>query len=450
MKKHVTTDLLIVGGGVTGAACAFAALYTNIKNITLVEMGGKYGAVNTAPQNNSQTLHDGSIETNYSPEKAAKVAQATNLLVKYLHDYASNDVFSVGQKMVIAVGPEEVAELRTRFEAIKHIYPGLELLDRKQIWFREPKVIEGRPLEEEIIAVADSDGYTIDFQKLSESFIHQASKSGRLSQYKNTKIVSVSEKTDDGYVLTDQHGNTYTAKVVVFATGPHSLLFAKQMGYAKHLGLLPVAGSFFSVPKQSLLRGKVYTMQKPKLPFAAVHGDPEIFDPTTTRFGPTAKVLPMLMRHKYSTVVDFLKVSVPTWAGITTLFGILADKIMALYMLRNLAYDLWVIGKWVFLQDAKKIIPTLKYSDLKYNSGTGGIRPQIVNTETGNLEMGDAKVVGDNVIFSITPSPGASTCLSTALFIIQEVVDFLPEKIKFNQKAWEEDFKTKPEPVELE
>jgi malate dehydrogenase (quinone) len=125
------------------------------------------------------------------------------------------------------------------------------------------------------------------------------------------------------------------------------------------------------------------------------------------------------------------------------------DPIMFNYMIRNLAYDLPVLGKWFFLQDVKKIIPTLKYSDLKYNSGDGGIRPQIVNSETRQLEMGDAQVVGDNVIFNITPSPGASTCLANAYRDAKKIAEFFPGKIIFDDKAWEEDFVVHPEHVEL-
>jgi malate dehydrogenase (quinone) len=447
--KQTNVDVLIVGGGVTGTAFAYVlSHYTSTKSIALIEMGPKLGAVNTDPHNNSQTLHDGSIETNYDAKKAASVFAATNLLVKFLHDYAvQDDVFSIGPKMVIGVGAAEVSEINNQYQQKAPIYGDLQLLDRHQIYAQEPKVIEGRLLDEPIMAISH-EGYTIDFRKLSELFIRVAKESDKLQICMDTEAIKVSDLGEKGYVITDQYGNTFSAKVVVFATGPHSLLFAKELGYAKHLGLLPVAGSFFSVPGQNLLNGKVYTVQKPKLPFAAVHGDPEIFDHKTTRFGPTAKVLPMLIRHKYSTVIEFFKVSVPTYAGIATLVGILADTVMFGYMAKNLLYDLPILGKWFFLKQVQKIIPNLKYSDLKYNSGSGGIRPQIVNTKTMTLEMGDAQVLGRNVIFNVTPSPGASVCLANAYKDAKQVCEFLGAK--FYYRKWEEDHITHPEHVELE
>lgn len=71
------------------------------------------------------------------------------------------------------------------------------------------------------------------------------------------------------------------------------------------LSLLPIAGSFF-LSNQRLLNGKVYTIQKKNLPFAAVHGNAEVHDGGTTRFGPTAEVVPALERGELSTVPDFL------------------------------------------------------------------------------------------------------------------------------------------------
>ena len=51
-------------------------------------------------------------------------------------------------------------------------------------------------------------------------------------------------------------------------------MIAKSLGYGKNLSFLSMAGSFYTAPK--VLNGKVYTIQVPKLPFAAIHGDPEV------------------------------------------------------------------------------------------------------------------------------------------------------------------------------
>jgi len=68
--KTAEFDVLIVGGGVVGTALLYTlSKYTDIKNIGLIEKYSDFGLVNTASYNNSQTLHFGDIETNYSIEK---------------------------------------------------------------------------------------------------------------------------------------------------------------------------------------------------------------------------------------------------------------------------------------------------------------------------------------------------------------------------------------------
>ena len=72
-------------------------------------------------------------------------------------------------------------------------------------------------------------------------------------------------------------------------------MIAKSLGYGKNFAVLSMAGSFYTAPK--VLNGNVYTIQVPKLPFAAIHGDPEVHSDLITRFGPTAKPIFQLERH---------------------------------------------------------------------------------------------------------------------------------------------------------
>ena len=65
------SDVLIVGGGVCGTALLFSlARYSDLNSITLVERYRQVAQVNSKATNNSQTIHCGDIETNYSLEKA--------------------------------------------------------------------------------------------------------------------------------------------------------------------------------------------------------------------------------------------------------------------------------------------------------------------------------------------------------------------------------------------
>lgn len=446
--KRQHFDVILIGGGITNAALAYVLThYTNLgpNSIALFELGGAIGAVNSHSKNNSQTLHDGSAETNYTRDKAILVKRATDIMAMYLETKANQDIYRLGPKMVMGAGDAEVAELLQRFEDFKELYPSMECINGTEIGRREPFVMKGRDPKQPIVALAN-DGYTIDFGKLAESFVEQAMTTGKLSLFMKTGIATI-QKEGDHYVVTDSTGKQYTANVIVSATGAYSLLFAKSLGLAEHLGLIPIGGSFYDTT-QPFLHGKVYTVQRPGLPFAAVHGDPEIHNEGITRFGPTAMVVPMLMQGDWSTMIDFFKASVPNWKGVRTLAGILADPVMSGYMAHNMLYTLPMAGKWFFLQTARKIIPTLQYSDLVFHQGKG-MRPQIVNTLTGKLEMGDAQILGDNAIFNVTPSPGASVSLPNGYRDALKVMEFFKGEYEFNSEKWQEDFSHHPEHVEL-
>lgn len=432
-ESRESYDVLIIGGGIVGTALLYVlSRYTNIPKIALVEKHKEFAMVNSHCNNNSQTLHFGDIETNYSVEKARKVKEAAELVLAYLKKYGEG-MFVKGYKMVLGVGHEEIRELEVRYEEFKSLFPKLKKLSREGIAAIEPNLVNGRNPNEELLALYTEDGYAVNFKKLAESFIQKALEADKtIDIFMNTEVKSI-KREEDGYIL-DTDKNTLKADAVVVAAGPHSLVFAKSLGYGKELGILPVAGNFYCA--KNVLRGKVYMMQIKKMPFAAVHGDPDVNNPDETRFGPTIRVLPLLERHNYRTLIAFLKTSAWNIDGVLSLLKLMGDKDILKYIIKNILYDLPLVGKWFFLRiEVRKIVPSLTAREIKLGRGIGGIRPQVVNIKTKNLEMGEAEIVGDKIIFNITPSPGASVCLKNAENEAQKVVDFLGHKFRFDRKS---------------
>ncbi|HEX2970389.1 MAG TPA: FAD-dependent oxidoreductase, partial [Bacteroidales bacterium] len=406
-------DVLIVGGGVVGTALLYTlSRYTDIGDIGLIEKYDNFGLVNSASTNNSQTLHFGDIETNYTIEKAGSVKRMADMVMRYLENEKLTNkkqrIFSKYNKMVLAVGSFQCDALRKRYIVFRDLFPQLRLIEREEIGILEPRITEGRDPNEEIVAMLTPDGYTVDYRELCHSFVKNSRKiKPDVEIHLNTKLQKINREMDSWTVHTSK--GEIRAKAVIIAAGAHSLMIAKTLGYGKNLSILSMAGSFYTARK--CLNGKVYTIQVEKLPFAAIHGDPEVHNPRVTRFGPTAKPIFRLERRNPKTILEYWKTFGIGLSPVKSLLKIIFDRVLFNYVLINFLYDIPLLGKLLFIKEVRRIVPSIKYSELKFAKGVGGTRPQIVNNTTRKLEMGEAKLTGDKIIFNITPSPGASTCL---------------------------------------
>jgi len=432
-------DLVIVGGGISGASLLYTtAKFTDIDSIALIEKEPEIAAINSHHTNNSQTLHFGDIETNYTLEKAEKVKEGAELLAGYLENHDPNrEMHAKRSKMVLAVGDDEVANLERRYdeEGFGDLFPKLRPIGRDEIADLEPNVVEGRDPGTELLALQTPDGYVVDYGETAQSFVDHARAEPSVDVYTGTAVRDVTP-TVDGYTVETTDGR-FDCDAAVVAAGPQSLQFAKELGYGEDKVLLPVAGSFFLA--DDLLNGKVYTLQMKKLPFAAVHGDADVHDPSVTRFGPTAKLVPTLERGRLSTVPDFFDVFGLNAAAFLSYANVLSDRVLLPYVLRNLVYDVPEVGPRQFLPHVRKVVPGVDLDDIERATGYGGVRPQIVDTSQKSLDMGEAKIVGDDVIFNVTPSPGASTCLKNALRDTKTVLDFLDADYEFDEAAFRAD-----------
>ena len=400
-------DVIVVGAGISGAALFYElARYTNIKNIALLEKYNAPATLNSRASSNSQTIHCGDIETNYTFEKAKKVKANADMVVRYALAQKKSFIHS-HQKMALAVGDEECAYMKKRFDEFKKLYPYMEFWDKKKLKTLEPKVvlgIDGKDRQENLVAMGAKAGQsytTIDFGKMSENLIENA-----LKEKKNACVAYNQEVSK--IVQKDGVFHLYTN------AGAHSLYLAHKMGVGLDKSCWPVAGSFY-ITKQKLLKGKVYTVQNPKLPFAALHGDPDLLANMNTRFGPTALVIPKLERyHGLKSVPEFFEALKFDGQVAKITLGMLKDSVVRNYVLYNYLFEIPFINKRLFVKDVQKIVPSLKASDIAYASGFGGVRPQVVDKKAGALVFGEASINEKGIIFNMTPSPGATSCLGNA------------------------------------
>ncbi len=427
------TDVLIVGGGVCGTALLFVlARYTDLPRLTLVERYPQLAQVNSKATSNSQTIHCGDIETNYTLEKALAVKRTAEMIGRYAAlldpEEAARCVFQT-PKMVLGVGERECAFLRQRFARFSPHFPAMELLDAEAIAVWEPAVAlcDGAPRPEAIAAIGIRDATTaVDYEALSASFVEQARAAlaggGRqLDLQLGTRVQAIHPEGPDPAApesflveLAGSDGRRWVrARQVVVNAGAHSLLMAQRMGFGLEYSCLPVAGSFYFTP--ACLRGKVYTVQNDRLPFAALHGDPDVRVPGQTRFGPTALLLPRLERYVAASFWEFLRVLRLDWAVLAVFWQLFGVADIRTYILRNLLYEVPWLRRRLFLADVRKIVPGLRLEDLRFAEGFGGVRPQLIDKRARRLMLGEVSIPAvPGLTFHVTPSPGGTCCLGIA------------------------------------
>ena len=431
-EKHY--EVIIIGGGITGSALAYVlAEFSGIKNIALLEKYEGLATLNSKASANSQTIHCGDIETNYDLQKATEVKRKADMIVKYCqkHGYENKFLFQ-GQKMALGVGESEVELIKERFEKFKELYPYLQLFDKEELKKIEPKLVfDGRGEEraEDIVAMGVQSGVytTIDYGAMANSFVQNAKNvEGKTCDlYLNTEVQNITKVGDKFYIRTANR-LSLSADFVVVDAGAHSLWLAHKMGLGQDLSTICIAGSFY-LTKQKLLNGKVYMMQNPKLPFAALHGDPDLLADGCTRFGPTALTMPKLERYKgCRSVPEFFQslnfdmdVAKVIWQN----FG---DSEVRDFLIRNIGFEIPILGKKLFVKNARKIIPSIREEDIYYAKGFGGVRPQVISHSQKKLILGEARI-GENpgIIFNMTPSPGATSCLGNALRDAKSACEYL-------------------------
>lgn len=431
-EKHY--DVIIIGGGITGSALAYVlAEFSGIKNIALLEKYEGLATLNSKASANSQTIHCGDIETNYDLQKATEVKRKADMIVKYCqkHGYENKFLFQ-GQKMALGVGESEVELIKERFEKFKELYPYLQLFDKEELKKIEPKLIfdeRGEERAEDIVAMGVQSGVytTIDYGAMANSFVQNAKNvEGKTCDlYLNTEVQNITKVGDKLYIRTANR-LSLSADFVVVDAGAHSLWLAHKMGLGQDLSTICIAGSFY-LTKQKLLNGKVYMVQNPKLPFAALHGDPDLLADGCTRFGPTALTMPKLERYKgCRSVPEFFQslnfdmdVAKVIWQN----FG---DSEVRAFLIRNIGFEIPILGKKLFVKNARKIIPSIREEDIYYAKGFGGVRPQVISHSQKKLLLGEARI-GENpgIIFNMTPSPGATSCLGNALRDAKSACEYL-------------------------
>jgi len=392
-------DQIIIGAGIVGISLGLAILEQNpSKKVLIIDKEEKPGV--HASGRNSGVLHAGFY---YSPDSLkAKFCRLGNLELRKFCKENNLQILETG-KVVVCQDKKDVARLEELYRRGVANGVNIEILDSKDLEKIEPAA---QTVDQFIWSPTTAVGNPKDvINKLAEKF----TKSGGSFSF-NTQVKLIEK---DNEVLVKTKDATYSAKSIINSAGAHAADLAKQVNVGTEYVCLPFLGAY---KKSKLLsvnpKRLVYPVPNPINPFLGVHT-------TTTlnneiKIGPTA--LPVVGKEQYKLTDGFnFKDLVEFLASSTTLLK--SNSVDSIGLAKEEALKLF---KRPLLNRTRKLSKSLD-SNVDWVKHPSGIRAQIINTKTKEIEMDYIVKTEKNAIHILNAvSPGWTSAIPFTRWVIEQ------------------------------
>lgn len=356
-------DFIIIGSGIVGMTLAHELKQRMPqRSIAILEKEACFGV--HASGRNSGVLHCGIYYPNDSL-KAKVCARGALKMIEFAREHRLPCLQS--GKVILATSEEQLATVDRLMHNAQQNGIRAERINQQELLELEPRAAAGPA------AIYCPDTAVIDSVAVLKR-LHSL-----LAQQGVSFIFDCRVQGLKGSELLTTKGN-FSYGFLYNCAGAHADSIARWFNLARHYTLIPFKGIYWKLsPKANhLIRSNIYPVPDVSLPFLGVHLTRLINGEVYV--GPTA--IPVLGRENYQQFQGIHLTEALTIGSRLALmyfwnqnnFRLLAKTELAKY------------NKKTFLAAAKKLIPALQEKDL-LPSTKAGIRPQLVNTKTKQLEM---------------------------------------------------------------
>jgi (S)-2-hydroxyglutarate dehydrogenase len=390
-------DLAVVGAGILGLATAreLLARHPNL-SVQVLEREGRIAAHQTG--HNSGVIHQGVY---YTP--GSLKAQLCVTGARELYEYCDERGIPTERcgKLIVATGPEQLErleELERRGTA--NGVPGLRRLGAEELAEVEPHVRGLAGLHSPATGI-------VDYARVAGAFADDVEAAGgAITTGCGVKGITVA----DGRIRLQHPQGETRARHALFCAGGWSDRLAVSAGGSPDPRIVPFRGAYqrLRAERRDLVRGMIYPVPDPDLPFLGVHLTRRIDGDVLV--GPSALLAGARDAYSLRTVRPADIVATLTWPGTMR---------MARRFWRTGIDELrHVLPGDTFVAAAAEYVPELRPDDVL--PGFAGVRAQAVAR--------DGKLV-DDFVFSHTeralhvrnaPSPGATSSLAIARYVADE------------------------------
>lgn len=391
-------DVVIVGGGIVGLATADAMmrLHPDIRLLLLEKEGG---VARHQTSHNSGVAHAGIY---YAPGSLKAQLCLSGVQLMREHCLANDLPWGEVGKVIVATEEAELLRLQTLLErGMANGVPGLRLIDAAELRELEPAAAGLRAIHSPHTAIAD-------FGAVARSLADDLRRRGARVETSAT-VVDLRED-DRGVTVTTPRLSVRAAHLIACA-GLHADRVAAMAGAPTKVRIVPFRGEYYFLKpeRRDLVRGLIYPVPDPALPFLGVH-----FTRTVdggVEAGPNAVLA--FAREGYSAT----QVSPFDLAGTLAFPGTwrLGQRFWRVGL-----FEAWrSLSKAAFTASLQRLVPAVRSDDLV--RGAAGVRAQAVGLD-GRLVEDFAFAQTERTLHLLNaPSPAATASLAIGRHIAHRV-----------------------------
>lgn len=393
----------VIGGGINGLAVARQLLIDHPEaSVTLFEKESNVAQHQTS--HNSGVVHAGLYYAKGSL-KARLCRRGVHLVREYCKEF--DLPYDECGKLVVALTEVEVERLKRLYQiALDNEVPGVKLLYGDEIQTVEPNCIGLAALHSPTTAIVSYEAIAKQIAKDIENRGGTIKLSSEVKELKNNA---------NGIQVIMKDGSVYpeTFDYAVSCAGLQSDRLAARSGDQATPKIVPFFGQYFVLDDQFThdVKGLIYPVPDPKYPFLGVHFTKRIDGKMT--IGPNAFL--SLGRENYTgknfnfkDITDYLK-----YPGFWR------------FSFRNIPAAIreskTVLSQQTFIDECVKYVPSL--SKMTVKPATRGIRAQAMNKDGSLVDDFVIRKEGNITHIRNAPSPGATSSLAIAEYIVREVME---------------------------
>jgi L-2-hydroxyglutarate oxidase len=389
--------VIVVGAGILGLAVARELLLRHPRSKLLVlEKEARIAQHQTG--RNSGVIHSGLY---YAPGslKAQLCTEGAHLLYEYCDERGIR--YERCGKVVVATRPEELPLLENLHDRGRANGVDLDWLDPSRLAQIEPNVTGLRALHAPSTSI-------VDFREVAAAFAEDVRSMGGEIR---TRCHVTGIRQEVGGAVVETTGGSFRTRHEITCAGLHSDHLAAMTGAPKTPKIVPFRGSYYLLrpAARALVRGLVYPVPDPSLPFLGVHFTKQISGEVLA--GPNAVLAFAREGYRARDIRPRELWETLSYRG----FRMLARR----YWRSGLEEMRAEFSKRRFVAALRRLVPAVRAEDLL--PGPSGVRAQALSAD--GLLLDDFWFDEAEGVTHVrnAPSPGATSSLAIARAIVNRV-----------------------------